>query len=248
MMQDLHVHTTYCDGRDTPEETVLAAIEKGMETIGFSVHGYTSFDSGCCIPKDRIPAYQEEIAFLKEKYKEKIRILCGVEQDVYGDLSPKGFDYVIASAHYVRIGDRYYTVDNGIDLFREAEAAAGGVYALAKLYYETVARIADGPKPTFIGHFDLITKYNEKYSLFDETDPRYIAAWRSAVDRLLPLGVPFEINTGAIARGHRKTPYPSLPILNYLKEHGASFVLSGDVHKKENLCFQFDVWQKLLMK
>ncbi len=245
-MQDLHVHTTYCDGRDTPEEMVLAAIEKGMDTLGFSVHGYTSFDSGCCIPMEKIPVYCAEIATLKEKYKDKIRILCGVEQDVYGDLPTDGFDYVIASAHYVKIGGEIYTVDNGIEEFRRAADAAGGVYALADLYYDTLAKIADGSKPTLIGHFDLVTKYNEKYRLFDENDPRYIRAWKRAADRLVPLHVPFEINTGAIARGHRTTPYPSLPIIEYLREKGASFCLSGDVHKKENLAFQFDIWKKLL--
>ena len=41
ILTDLHVHTNYCDGKNTPEEMVLAAIEKGMECIGFSVHSYT---------------------------------------------------------------------------------------------------------------------------------------------------------------------------------------------------------------
>ena len=36
--QDLHTHTTYCDGQHTTEEMVLAAINKGMKRIGFSGH------------------------------------------------------------------------------------------------------------------------------------------------------------------------------------------------------------------
>ena len=33
-----HTHTTYCDGKSTPEEIVLEAIRFGMDTIGFSGH------------------------------------------------------------------------------------------------------------------------------------------------------------------------------------------------------------------
>ena len=32
-----HTHTTYCDGKSTPEEIVLEAIRLGMDTIGFWV-------------------------------------------------------------------------------------------------------------------------------------------------------------------------------------------------------------------
>ena len=31
-LQNLHVHTTYADGKDRPEEIVLTAIEKGFLT------------------------------------------------------------------------------------------------------------------------------------------------------------------------------------------------------------------------
>ena len=30
ILTDLHVHTNYCDGKNTPEEMVLAAIEKAL--------------------------------------------------------------------------------------------------------------------------------------------------------------------------------------------------------------------------
>ena len=38
IFEDFHTHTTFCDGKNTPEEMVLAAIEKGMPRIGFSGH------------------------------------------------------------------------------------------------------------------------------------------------------------------------------------------------------------------
>ncbi len=38
MLANYHTHTTYCDGKNTPEEIVLCAIEKGFTSIGFSGH------------------------------------------------------------------------------------------------------------------------------------------------------------------------------------------------------------------
>ena len=32
---DFHVHTTFCDGKNTAEEMVLAAIEAGFSVMGF---------------------------------------------------------------------------------------------------------------------------------------------------------------------------------------------------------------------
>ena len=49
MLTNFHTHTTFCDGQNTPEEMVLAAIEKGFSALGFSGHGYTTFDTSYCI-------------------------------------------------------------------------------------------------------------------------------------------------------------------------------------------------------
>ena len=38
IFSDIHVHTTYCDGKNSAEETVLAALEKNFVSIGFSGH------------------------------------------------------------------------------------------------------------------------------------------------------------------------------------------------------------------
>ena len=38
MKVNYHTHTTWCDGRDTPEEMVQAALARGFAEIGFSSH------------------------------------------------------------------------------------------------------------------------------------------------------------------------------------------------------------------
>ena len=49
----------------------------------------------------------------------------------------------------------------------------------------------------------------------------------------------FEVNTGAIARGYRKTPYPSAEILHTLRKEGAKIMLNSDCHHADNLTCHF---------
>lgn len=38
ILQDLHMHSAFSDGRNTAEEMVLSAIEKGLTVVGLSDH------------------------------------------------------------------------------------------------------------------------------------------------------------------------------------------------------------------
>ncbi len=241
-LKDFHVHTNFSDGKNTPEEVVLAAIEKGMTTIGFSDHGYTDFDESYCIKKDRLDAYSDEIAALKEKYRRQITVLCGIEQDYYSTTPTDRYDYVIGSVHYFKCGEKYIPVDESADVLANTarQYFDGDFYAMAETYFRTVGDVVQKTNCTLIGHFDLITKFIERAPQFDTANPRYVAAWKAAADKLLATGVPFEINTGAISRGYRTTPYPSEPIREYLAEHGAKFILSSDSHRADTLCFGFE--------
>ena len=44
---DFHCHTLYCDGKDSPEDMVRNALEKGLAAVGISGHSYAPFDPGC---------------------------------------------------------------------------------------------------------------------------------------------------------------------------------------------------------
>jgi len=68
-LQNLHTHTTFCDGLDTPEELVKTALEKGFDSIGFSEHSYMWASDFSIKIGDKTKEYKEEINFLKQKYK-----------------------------------------------------------------------------------------------------------------------------------------------------------------------------------
>ena len=240
--RDLHTHTSFSDGADAPEEMILAAIELGMSEIGISDHSYLSFDPGYTMQADAEP-YKAEILRLKEKYKDKITVRLGIEQDYYSDFPAEGYEYIIGSVHYVKKDETLYSVDDTPEIMEQAAEAFGGDwYALAENYFEAVADVVNRTNCDIIGHFDLLSKFNERYMMFDENDPRYIKAWQAAADRLIKTGRPFEINTGAISRGWKTDAYPSKAMRKYIKEHGGSFILSSDSHKKETIMYAFDIF------
>lgn len=248
ILKDYHMHTTFCDGNNTPEEMVISAIEKGMTEIGITIHSYVFFDETVCKKEEDVGKFFENVSLLKEKYKEKIKILCGIEQDYYSELPIYNFDYIIGSVHYLKQGNEYLPLDissEQLDGFVE-KYYDSDYLLLVEDYYKTLQNVVTKTNADIIGHIDLITKFVEKGTYFDIKGERYLAAAKSAINKLIPYGKPFEINTGAISRGYRTTPYPSLDLINYIKEKGGKLILSSDSHSAENICFQFDKWEKLL--
>ena len=243
-----HTHTTFCDGKDTPEALVLRAIELGCREIGFSGHSYTHFDESWCMSREATLAYRECITKLKEKYKGKIKILLGIEQDLWSEESTEGYDFVIGGVHYIRHGGDFLPTDESASLTREiAEKYYSGDYmAMCEEYYENASLLYERTKCDIVAHFDIITKFNESDVLFDTTDPRYVRAAERALDVLCATPAKFEINTGAISRGYRSEAYPSVSLIEKIKVRGSSLILSSDCHAKENLLYRFDDYAKYL--
>ena len=241
-LEDFHVHSTFSDGKNSPEEIVRQAVSLGVTRLGFSDHGYAPYDEDCGIPYDRVEAYRNCVAALKERWRDTIELYCGIEQDLYAGVPPWDFDYVIGSVHYLRLQGRYYAVDDTPEELRQvaSEFFAGDYDALAEAYYESVGQVHTRTGCQIIGHFDLITKFSERCPELRFDGPRAERAWKAAAERLLEEGCRiFEINTGAMSRGWRSTPYPSLEIQRYLSRRGAKFILSGDSHSAKDLCYDF---------
>lgn len=249
MLADLHVHTTFCDGTASPREMVEAALAIGCSRIGFSAHAPFAYPS-YAMDKARETEYRTELARLREEYRGRIEVLCGLEVDLWALPVDKPYDYIIGSVHSLSpLGEdgMRTDVDGPLDdLLAAIKRDFGGdPYAAVEDYFASVARLSQ-LSPDIIGHLDLIRKHNRGGLLFDETSPRYLDAARAAIDALLPLGVPFEVNTGGIARGYRQTPYPSAPLLAYILKKGGRVILTSDAHCPENLCFQFDKWAEYI--
>ena len=249
---NFHTHTTYCDGKESVESMIQTALAKDFTRLGFSGHCFNDFrpedQEVWCMSPQGTREYMAEVRAMAEKYKGKIEILCGVEQDFCASTSTEGFDYVVGSVHYVEKDGMYYCVDESPEVLEWAiqEGFGGDPYALTKRFFEQEAEVVQKTNATFIGHFDLVTKFNEGNRFFDPMDKRYRDAALTAMDALIKMGRPFEINTGAMYRGLRKEPYPSVQLLKDLHERKGDIILSSDSHDGASLGFAFDEIAKLV--
>lgn len=244
MLTNYHTHTTFCDGADTVEEIVLAALEKGFDAIGFSGHGYTGFDYSYCM-RDTV-GYLAEIRRVKEKYGKDIEIYAGVEEDASYPLDRSCFDYVLGSSHYFHVGGVYYPVDSSYACMQVAVSVyKGDALRMAEDYYGAFCTYINTHRPDIIGHFDLLTKFDEQHPFF-LPDPAYRAIASRYALEAAKSGAIFEINTGAISRGYRTAPYPHEEILYLLKKEGARVMLCADSHRKDTIDFGFEDAKALL--
>ncbi len=271
---NLHTHTTFSDGKHSLEENVLSAIEKNMLSLGFSDHSYTGCDTSYCTDQASYSEYLETIRQLKQTYSEQIDLYAGLELDYYSVMNHipvfskslgagktdhtyvdrtalgfstdeiKKYDYLIASVHYIIKDGICYPIDHSPEQQMDCiqNAFNGDIFAMAQFYYDILCEHAERIKPTYVAHFDVITKF----SLMPEDDERYREIARKALRRILNTCPYMEVNTGAIARGWRKTPYPADYLLQILLEEGGKPVLGSDSHDKNNLIFHFDETAALL--
>lgn len=241
-LQNLHTHTKYCDGADTPEEMIEQALKLGFDTLGFSGHSYMFYSPGHSMSIQGTQCYKQEIKLLKDKYAGSIRVLCGLELDMYSEVDLSGYDYIIGSLHYLRMGGEYVGFDRGADeverVIREYFGGDGMRYACE--YYAQLAQLSCHMDFDIAGHIDIITKHAENRAFFDWDSREYMDAASQTIELLCQKGCLFEINTGAIARGYRTTPYPSMPLLRRIRQLGGRVIISSDCHDRNKLDMAFD--------
>ena len=239
----VHNHAVNCDGRDTLADMARAAWEQGVRYLGFSCHSHTPIpsDEGVVMAADGGAAYREEVLRLRREYRGRMEVLCGLEWDTQADVPHDGWDYWIGSVHNLKAAGRYYTIDwqrETLERCRD-EAFGGDIYALTAAYFRDVARAAER-RPTILGHIDQICKLNGDGRLFDEESALYRRQALEALHAADPAETLLEINTGAVARGYRRAPYPARWLLEEWLRMGGRIILTADAHARENLLFGYD--------
>jgi DNA polymerase (family 10) len=101
---DLHMHSTWSDGRDSIEDMVLAARNLGYEYVAITDHSERAMSSRR-LGRDDVARQREEVEEVRA-HVPGIELLWGVEVDImqdgaldFGDDILAGFDIVLASLH-----------------------------------------------------------------------------------------------------------------------------------------------------
>ena len=251
-LTNFHTHTTYCDGENSPQEVLEAAIRLNMDAIGFTVHSHLDSEPDWTIASKDMPFYVGELSNMQGDYEPKINVFIGIEQDYWSepeDCDVEGIEYKIGSVHSLIEEDiKGSSVDDKpeITLACCEKYFDGDVYKMVERYFELVGDLYERTHCEILGHFDLITKFDELG--IDLDNERYINAEKKALEKLSKTPVIFEINTGGMARGYKTAPYPSERVLQYLSEHKIPVIYSSDAHTTDTLLFGREEVLKLVEK
>lgn len=245
MKTNYHTHSTYSDGKNTPEEICREAIKKNFSVLGFSDHSYTCFDKNYCMNTEKYGEYIRQVTALKEKYKDRLEIALGIEFDAFSDnIDPGEFDYTVGSAHYVEKDGVCYSVDYSKEKsIHNIQVGFGGDSdAYTYEYFQTLCRHIEKNRPDIIGHLDLVALYGT----VDESTKTYRNSALETARLAVEKGCVIELNTAAVFKKLKNIPYPSEFILDYIRDIGGRVTVDSDAHVKENLDFWFDQAHELL--
>jgi len=254
-----HTHSLFCDGNNTIEEMVQAAIDAQLKQIGVSSHLTLPYKNDWTMKADHIKAYLDEIARVKKVYQDKIEVLAGAEIDFFMDkkilnsnspLILPHLDYAIFSIHAVSSENDDYSIDYTQDLFMNAvnRYYNGSVKALVLDYYESIAKMAkqvSGVIPAIIGHIDIIKKLNDGNVLFNEHDQWYQDAMLRALQAIKKTHCILEVNTAY--HENEDGQYPSDTFFEYIQKNDIPITINTDAHHAEDIIRGYAKTEKMLL-
>ena len=247
--QNLHAHSTYDDGKATLREMIEASMAAGLTSMGISVHSPLPYESDWGVYPDRLETYVADMHALAQEYRGRIEVFTGIEWDILTRTDLSRFDYVIGSVHHIAADTQKLppSVDQSAQVTRETidQLFGGDADAMAENYFAQYDAVATQEHVQIVGHVDLLTKFDEQTPFFRPMTERYRKAALFAMEKLVRAGKIFEINTGAISRGYRTTPYPDRRLLCALREMGGKITISADAHSTQGVACAFDTAQAL---
>ncbi len=249
---NLHSHSWFCDGKNTLEEMVLAAIERGLYCFGFSAHAPVPFENNFALKIEDQEAYLQQTRSLKEKYADKIRLFTSMEfdyiTDITEDICPRaeamGLDYIIGSVHQVKErgkeeswfidGGKQEVWDEGLAKTFNSDARKG----VEQFYLQSIEMLKKST-PDVIGHFDKIKMHN-KERFFSQQDSWYKDLVKTLLEEIKNQDCICEVNTRGLYKGRSDDFFPSMQWIKEAAEMGIRMTVSTDCHNVSEVDLLFD--------
>ena len=227
-MIDLHNHTILCNhAKGSMDEYIKEAIKKGISIYGFSDHAPMEYDSKYRMSFEEMDIYEEWIDKLAKKYPQ-IKILKGYEVDFtpYVDkrVLERNVDYLIGSIHFLD----NWGFDNPEFLAVWNERDIDDVY---KEYFDLIVKLAESKMFDIVGHLDLIKVFNFR----PNEDIKILA--KKAIEAIADNNLVVEINTAGIRKAVNE-PYPSITLLEMIKEANIDITFASDAHMPSQVGFK----------
>ncbi|MFH1642774.1 MAG: PHP domain-containing protein [Nanoarchaeota archaeon] len=210
MKEDLHIHSKFSDGINSPEEIILAAIKHKFNRICITDHVRRT--------TAWLSAFSKEINILKKRYSDKITVMSGIEAKVIDlkgnlDILPEfknQVDLIFGAFHRIPKGSAVYYKET------ETKSIAG---VIKKDYIKSFLNLLKNPYLDIIAHPTRILQIMNIELTDDDMYTIAKAAQKS--------NKTFEYNT--------TYNLPNEKFFKILKNHNIKFIIGSDSHSIEGI-------------
>ncbi len=219
---DYHMHTYRSDGRQTVEENIKEAIDKGLKTLAITDHGpFHNKGARCTFDYQLVNKY--ELKRLQKKYPQ-IKLMAGIETNLVSlrgdiDITPEqeeAFDIIVMGQHRTPHGIKFWDniswrLRNFFPSSKRRREKVTNAYLLAMKNH----------KINILAHLNRYIKVNIK-------PIAELAAEKGILIELNGKGVDFTDEE-----------------IKIILDSGANFVIDSDAHRKEHVGNPQKVWEFL---
>lgn len=251
-----HQHTHYDDGTKSIEEHVIAAIDQGVVSLGFSGHCPVPFDNNWSMKRADLQRYFDEIDLSRQRHHNCIQIYKSLETDYIPGLinintpwlQALPLDYSIGSVHFVGAYEhgRHWEIDGPHQLFLDGldKIYSGDVKYVVRRYFDLTRQMVREACPDVIGHLDKIKMQNR--GLWNENDRWYKNELLETLEEIKASKAIIEVNTRGIYKKLTSEPYPGKWLLQQIKQMSIPIQLNSDAHHPGEITNNFSGTAKFL--
>jgi len=229
---DLHNHTPLCNhANGEMEEFILRAIEKKIDVYGFSDHAPMEYDPKYRMSFEQKEFYETQVLFLKEKYKDDIKILLAYEVDflenrISHEVMNTKVGYFIGSVHFID----EWGFDNPEFIGRYKHQDIDKIW---EEYFEAIEKLAKSNLFDIVGHIDLIKVFN----FLPKKDIRSIV--QNSLKEIKKSNMAIELNPAGLRKPVAEQ-YPSRDILEVAYELDIPITFGSDAHAVKQIGFKYE--------
>ena len=226
MIFNYHTHTSRCNhANGLDREYIEKAIERGIQTLGFSDHApydfpFDGYYSHFRMKKDEAEEYTKSIRALQKEYEKDIRILCGFELEYYPLYHAREMQFLKQfSPDYLLLGQHFVGNEPNGKTGRGNQE-------------EYVSQVIEGLKTgdfLYLAHPDI--------SGFEGDEQAILQAYRRLCENSKELNIPLELNLLGI---REKRWYPDERFWKIAGEVGNEVILGTDAHAPEQFLHYAD--------
>ncbi|MDD2216110.1 MAG: histidinol-phosphatase HisJ family protein [Eubacteriales bacterium] len=232
-MYDYHTHTNFSeDGRAPMTEMICAAVKAGLKEIAITDHYDPDYPDPNWPSNLDLESYHKEMEDTSSRYKEKIKLIKGIEIGIQHGKTLDKCRKVVTSYNYDFVLGSFHCAE-GFDLafggFFDHRSVEEATVAFYQYNYDCLSVYDDYD---VLGHINVV----DRYGPYIPASNSYMDILSEVLSLLISKGKGIEINTSSFRYGMGEHTTPTEEMLKRYQELGGEIITIGsDAHAPEHL-------------